>query len=210
MHDPQESHEIQYWISDLGESKILQPGREFREETNANRSYGAVELRAPEVAGSAGWTTLAEVFSFGVIACKLLDIRQSAYDETPSTTFLTSVQSQSPQTVEIADARTDAHIVPTKLKKVLSACLRRDATRRPGMNKATTYLDDISDELMSARPERDRSQVECTYWDWNKALARAQSGSRSLATTPQDRSRGPLPIDSIERQFVELTKGLDL
>jgi serine/threonine protein kinase len=82
-HDPDNPHEYGFLITDIGEGKILREGKEFADVSDHLASYGSIDFRAPEVHGSDGWTPKAEVFSFGVIACKIFRIRQYACTAAP-------------------------------------------------------------------------------------------------------------------------------
>lgn len=153
------SDELAYLISDFGEGKMLSD----RELDIAGESIGAKQFRAPEIRGGKGWTAKADVFAFGVLTCKLLDMRAQICSEIDSTANSEGQESQ------------DWHALPRSLKEVLEACLRPEPHHRPDIRRVVLFLDEISVSLIDDDPEM-------AIWDWSDALAQA----RNLALDDED------------------------
>lgn len=145
-NDPQIPHEFSYIITDIGEGKVLSPEKTFVDPMRARSSYGYVDTRAPEVQGHSGWSTKAEVFSFGVIACGILDSKIDIPVELPEWA-LQEVKEQlgkeelTPELVH--------RIVPLGLAKIIHSCLAHYPDERPTMREVVFTLDDLSTAFFS-------------------------------------------------------------
>ena len=143
---------------------------------------GAKQFRAPEIRGGKGWTVKADVFAFGVLACKLLDLRVQVCGHS---TQETSVLAQPESTPYVRS-------IPERLKKPLDACMSREPDERPSMRSVIRILDDFSVDLLSKEPMM-------VMWDWNKTLADARSlGSGWL---PGDEDYGSLASIFMSNSF---------
>jgi protein tyrosine kinase len=144
--DASNPHSYSFLISDIGEGKMLRQGQEFRDPSNHLASYGAVEFRAPEVRGGEGWTTNAEVFSFGVIACKVLQIRNAVCTAAPPNNLVAKLRRKSHRS--LLDAETMTYFVPSILREAIGPCLEYLPVRRPTMRQVVQLLDDLSVEFV--------------------------------------------------------------
>lgn len=184
-HDPEFPHEFGFLITDIGEGKILREGREFVDLSDHVASYGAVDFRAPEVHGSEGWTTKAEVFSFGVIACKVFRNRQYACTAAPSVWVLEQLQGNG-QHVEQKTTTTGSPIVPSKLRKIIEPCLSYSPDARPTMREVVRQLDDFSLDLVIDKDEgytEEDLDIEWSHWDWEDSLRRGLSSQKAEPRT---------------------------
>lgn len=175
--DPIE-HEFSYIITDLGEGKDLSQSSVQASNADHWASYGAVDYRAPEVNGSAGWSTKAEVFSFAVIAMKILDCRRFTCKSPPPDWVLQQLETTLP--LIRSDSELQAQIVPYALMEILEPCLDLDPNQRQEMHPVVLELDDLSMDFFSEDPNRFDDPdlpVEWTVWKWN--AIRARSGGRS-------------------------------
>lgn len=196
-HDFRYPHEYKYLISDVGEGKILREGVEIQHPSDHLASYGAIEFRAPEVYGGEGWTTKAEVFSFGVIATKIMQARRIACAADPPSWVPKSV-------LDAGKHMKPVELVPVAFKTAIERCLQFSPDKRPTLREVVRQLDDLSDDFLPVTnsdagslndpaegivpsPETYEDEpldVQWTYWDWKKTL--------QLARKPKDNLNGRL------------------
>jgi serine/threonine protein kinase len=146
-NDVEIPHAFNYLISDLGEGKQLtQQLTSLMSSQTAFASYGAIDFRAPEqLQGLPNKDAFAaEVFTFGVVACKLLNCRSLVSSvEIPSHIRA----SASEDIVELNHKKTgkkelqDGHIVPRTIRSVISRCLSHRGFDRPDMSHILNELD---------------------------------------------------------------------
>jgi serine/threonine protein kinase len=164
-NDPQLPHEYSCMITDFGEGKVLKPGQEVRDPIHHRASYGAVEFRAPEVHGNQGWSTKAEAFSFGVIACKIMECRRDICTAPPPEWVLSEVE------VKHHDLRQNAYIVPAGLKSTIEPCLSYSPDDRPSIKEVVDALNGLMiDFTADSKHKEDKRKVKWVYWQWNESL----------------------------------------
>jgi hypothetical protein len=209
--DPSHPQEFDYVVTDIGEGKVFQTQEQDLLSVDHWASYGATDFRAPEVNGRRGWSTKAEVFSFGIIATTILDCRRFSCTFPPPTWVLEKLQktyplmSQNPVMV--------AHIIPQSLKDVLETCLQSDAAERPEIRPVVRSLDNTSMEFFSEDPDRFEKpdlQIEWTIWPWNETKVQ---GRRGVRTAPENRpgeetDEGITP--SVDDEFADYTDAPDM
>ncbi|KAN0066969.1 Protein kinase-like domain containing protein [Elaphomyces granulatus] len=165
-NDPQHPHEYSCMITDFGEGKVLKPGQEKRDPTDHHASYGVLEFRAPEVHGNQGWSTKAEAFSFGVIACKIMECRRRVCTTPPPEWVLSEVE------VKHHDLRQNvdmiAHIVPARLKSTIEPCLSYSPDDRPSMREVVDALDDLTIDFTA--DSEGKRKVKWVCWRWDESL----------------------------------------
>ena len=156
-------------VTDIGEGKILET-RDI--ETSAGASYGCSEFRAPEVHGVQEWSPAADVFSFGVLCCKVLDLWAEV--------CRTPIPDKLRQLVPCSHGET---LVPKEITKVVEGCLSRVPAERPSIRSVTMDLDRLFTNFYSesednsplrGEPEGLQEQIEWSRFTWRKALAIAQ------------------------------------
>jgi len=183
-NDPRNPHEYDYIITDIGEGKVLNPDKEVIDLTKPRLSYGAVDFRAPEVHGQTGWSTKAEVFSFGVISCKILDCKSLA-PMFPPDWVLSEVQEQHPGQAFSMDMI--AHIVPAGLKKVIEACLSYSIEDRPSMRDTVLALDEVTSGFTSDSMKLNgKRKIRWMYWNWNESLTHGRKGTAKRDSDSRD------------------------
>jgi Protein tyrosine and serine/threonine kinase len=156
-------------ISDIGEGKILNQSQEFRDSSSPRASYGAVDFRAPEVYDSEGWSPKAEVFSFGVIACKIMQCRRYECISATPAWVISQVEEQYPGLGQ--DEEMMAHIVPAGVRKALEPCLSYSPDDRPFMKDVVLQLDKFSEEFLNDDGEycEDDVHIRWIYWNWSES-----------------------------------------
>ena len=153
-------------LTDMGEGKTL---NKRNVETPAGASYGCSEFRAPEVHGAQSWSSAADVFSFGVLCCKTLELRARVCQ--------TSLPSNSHHLLSFPN-RDD--IVPAEIAEIIEGCLRHAPSERPGMYMVMMELDSLSRKIPDEEREQKCGQAELlkqlqwSDWNWKQALAVAQ------------------------------------
>jgi hypothetical protein len=168
-NDPHFNHEFDYMISDMGEGKALNPDAEKVDLARAHASYGAVEFRAPEVHGNDGWSFEAEVFSFGVIATKVLNCRQFSCNEPPPESILSRVKPY--RDGESLPSDPTDYIVPTEIRKAIEPCMSHFPNRRPTMRKVVHALNDVFPAALPGDPKLEHNnKIKWTYWRWTDSL----------------------------------------
>jgi serine/threonine protein kinase len=173
-------HAFNYLISDLGEGKQLTqqlPGMTSSETAFA--SYGAIDFRAPEqLQGLPNIDAFAaEVFTFGVVACKLLNCRSLVSSvEIPSYIRASAAE----DIAELNHRRTekkelqDGHIVPRAIRRVISSCLSHRGCDRPDMSHVLDELEDITSTFTEDNMEQQAGRtVDWCYWDWEATFRAA-------------------------------------
>jgi Protein tyrosine and serine/threonine kinase len=207
-NDAQYPHEYDYIITDIGEGKVLSPEKVVMGPTNARSSYGAVDFRAPEVHGHTGWSTKAEVFSFGVIACKILDCKSLIPTTTPNW-VLSEAREKLPQA--LTNLEMTVYVVPAGLKKVVEPCLSNLLEDRPSMKDTVLALDDVADDFTSDTMDPGgKRKIKWVYWNWRETLARGRKGTieRSHSREKQDVGGG---VDNEEDEnFEEFAKPMEI
>jgi serine/threonine protein kinase len=165
-----EDHAI---VTDIGEGKIL----DIRDiDTSAGASYGCSEFRAPEVHGGQGWSSAADVFSFGVLCCKVLELRGQVCARVPIPTILQ-------QAIPLSDGE---EIAPKDFAEAVKSCLSSDPGLRPSIRSVITHLDDLTGDFfyeedgyssrraLKEQPEELLDQIEWSPLNWRQALATAR------------------------------------
>lgn len=165
--DPEYPIELQFMISDIGEGKVLRPEAEKADPTGHRASYGAVDYRAPEIERGEPYTPSSDVFSYGVIACRIMDCRRAACKAPPQEEVLADVEKRLPEFKR--DTEHIAYIVPKLLKKEIEPCLAGNPEARPKMRPVALGLDDCTMQFFS-------DKVQWTYWNWDESLAEARKG----------------------------------
>jgi hypothetical protein len=175
-NDVKISHEYQYLLSDLGEGKVLRDEPELNDQTAHHASYGAIDPRAPEVRGNHGWSPAAEVFSYGVIACKILDLRSYFSSGEPPKDILDELE---PEFHGISkDPRMISMIVPTGIREAVEPCLSHLPEGRPPIAQVSRVFSQLLTSFTGDRmyPE-DEKRVRWTYWDWGMTLRAGRIGT---------------------------------
>jgi serine/threonine protein kinase len=207
-NDAQCPHEYDYIITDIGEGKVLSPEKVVMGPMNARSSYGAVDFRAPEVHGHTGWSTKAEVFSFGVIACKILDCKSLIPTTTPDW-VLSEAREKLPQA--LTSLEMTVYVVPAGLKKVIEPCLSNLPEDRPSMKDTVLALDDVAEDFTSDTMDPGgKRKIKWVYWNWRETLARGRNGTieRSHSREKQDVGGG---VDNEEDEnFEEFAKPMEI
>ncbi|KAH8592166.1 hypothetical protein B0O99DRAFT_247267 [Bisporella sp. PMI_857] len=209
-HDPHHPHEYDYIITDIGEGKVLSPEKAVMGPTNTRSSYGAVDFRAPEVHGHTGWSTKAEVFSFGVIACKILECKSLIPTTTPDW-VLSEAQENLSQALTSSDMI--AHIVPAGLQKVIERCLSNLPEDRPSMRDTVLELDDITGNFTSDTMDPGgKRRITWVYWNWSETLARGRRRNTDIRNHSRDRQDmgGRRGDNEEDDNFEEFAKPMDI
>ncbi|KAH7220410.1 kinase-like domain-containing protein [Fusarium redolens] len=196
-NDVEIPHAFNYLISDLGEGKQLtQQLTSLMSGETAFASYGAIDFRAPEqLQGLPNIDAFAaEVFTFGVVACKLLNCRSLVSSvEIPSHIR----DSASEDIAEFNHKKTekkelqDGHIVPRAIRRVISRCLSRRGVDRPDMNHILNELEDITSDFTEDNMDGQAGRtVDWCYWDWEATFRAALSdGDSDLNSDSSESSR---------------------
>ncbi|KAH8689276.1 kinase-like domain-containing protein [Phaeosphaeriaceae sp. PMI808] len=187
-NDPTYPHEYSYLIGDIGEGKILSTTHEVKSAMDHWASYGAIEFRAPEIFGPRGWSTKAEVFSFGIIASKILECRRFVCPASPPEWALSELEHCYPGIRQDQDMM--AHVVPDSLKKAIEPCLSYSPNDRPTMKNVVHALDDMSSEFWTEdfSVSEDNRKVKWTYWAWDESKKYGRI-SRPSHSESEDTSR---------------------
>lgn len=159
-------------VTDIGEGKILDT-RDV--DVAAGASYGCSEFRAPEVRGVQGWSSAADVFSFGVLCCKVLELRINVCNAT-----LPGKLQQLAQNSDVED------LMPKEIATILQSCLSRTPSDRPGIRSVIKGLNRLSQDFwyeekgytahaaLRDEPEELLNQIQWCLFNWEEALAIAQ------------------------------------
>ncbi|KAI1827712.1 kinase-like domain-containing protein [Xylaria intraflava] len=171
--DPNIPHEYNYLIGDLGEGKKLDASAS--REASQHASYGAVDYRAPEQSesgfdhNSLSAGMVAEVFSFGKLACKLLEWHVNfspPRDSIPDEVLADVSGSCTPEDLsEELD-----FLVPTTIRDTIGLCLTQFPGMRPRMEEVQNDLEYLWCDLRedhSADREEDL-KVKWCIWNWEK------------------------------------------
>lgn len=160
-------------VTDIGEGKILDT-RDI--DTSAGASYGCSEFRAPEVHGVQGWSSAADVFSFGVLCCKILELRAEICAPVPIPTKLQP-------SIPLSDGE---EIAPKEFTEVVESCLSSDPGLRPSIRSVITHLDRLTQDFfyeengysprraLKEQPEELLNQIEWSRLNWRQVLAAAR------------------------------------
>lgn len=145
----------------MGEGKHLDRDREVM--TAAGASYGCRDFRAPEIRGSQGWTTKADVFSFGIICCKVIELHARI------------CTASVPKALRklIPDALHEK-VMPERLKIVVENCLKRSPSERANIRPMITLLDELSLDFTIEKEDGPGTKIKWTTWDWRGAKAAAR------------------------------------
>lgn len=199
-NDPEIPHEFGFLITDIGEGKILHEGKTFVDLSDHVESYGAVYFRAPEVHGDHGWTTKAEVFSFGAIACKVFENRQNYCTAVPLPWILEQTHNND-RLVNVRLPITIEHIVPAGLREIIEPCFSHDPDARPTMREVVHRLDDLSLEFFVDKDEGETEEpleIEWLYWNWEGSLEQGRSEPITESVETEEdafRERVPWSLD---------------
>lgn len=183
--EPTKPYQYNYLLTDIGEGKMLDSKQEIHDPTAHIASYGAKDFRAPEIRGSQNWSTEAEVFSFGVIMCKILDRRRLDCQSAPPNHVTAEVGKLRAGLIH----RVEQHgqIVPSDLMEIGKRCLSRLPSERPSARDITRVLDDlfmhIGADMESNGEER---RVVWAIWNWNESLACGRRGPQQRADDTDD------------------------
>jgi len=164
----------------MGEGKVLQDNfcenRVFR-----GASYGCKDFRAPEIRGDRGWSSSADVFAFGVLLCRTLELRQHICKEKqPDTTIFTRRTSSGDlEQEEVKNKTWDDLSMPDTLALIIRASLQRDPDKRPDAKTICQNLNKLEATFSSF-----------AYWlygppiwtelDWRDILASANKHERKM------------------------------
>ena len=200
-NDPMHPLEYHYMLSDVGEGKMLNPSSADPILPEGHyASYGNPHYRAPEVNGPSGWTKAADVWSFGMICVKLLEMRRSNCGDSSKIPpwVLEAVQEQHPNKNFSLLSQDVGFIVPLSLKRVLEPCFRHDSDERPDVHTVALGLDEVSMEFYTEDKEllEQNRNVKWTYWNWNEAKAVGLKGKEPVMGTGKDSL--DLSLDIIE------------
>ena len=188
-------HEFTYLISDVGEGKLLRLGSEMNDSSSRRASYGASEFRAPEVQSGQGWSTKAEVFSFGVIACKVLNCRLDVSKERPPEEILSFLEKEFPMAEKTSEMA--AQVVPAAVKKAIEPCLSDSPTTRPDMKAVVRALEDLLRDIdFDIFPEEEK-RLRWTYWDWNQSCYEGRRRTTSAIGRASTESFNTGDIDNL-------------
>ncbi|KAF5720072.1 Ypk2p [Fusarium mundagurra] len=180
-NDPINPFEYQYMLSDVGEGKMLNPyGTDPNLPEGHYASYGNPQYRAPEVNGSSGWTKAADVWAFGMLCVKLLEMRRSIcgdWSKIPPW-VLDVLQKQHPDKDFSPSSRDVGFIAPWALNRCLEPCFRHDPDERPDIHTVALGLDEVSSEFYVEDKEQleQNKNVKWSYWNWNKTRAAGIKG----------------------------------
>ncbi|KAF4502232.1 serine threonine kinase [Fusarium agapanthi] len=157
-------------------------------------NYGAIDFRAPEqILGLPNVHAFAaEVFTFGVVACKLLNCRSLVSSvEIPSHIR----DSASEDIAELSHTTTgkeelqDGHIVPRAIRRIISRCLSHRGFDRPDMSHVLDELEDITSTFTEDNMERQEGRtVDWCYWDWEATFRAALSDGDSDSNSASSQS----------------------
>lgn len=139
-------------ITDLGEAKRYDlPDDEMAAH---NASYGARNARAPEIRGAFGWSTQAEIYSFGVICCDIIEARARYFKgEVPEMVGRHFMK---------GGEGVEGDIVPSRLKRILRECLRMEPDERALLSSVTEALTTLVLKFIEPSGEEDDPGV---YWN---------------------------------------------
>ncbi|KAI1426560.1 kinase-like domain-containing protein [Xylaria sp. FL1777] len=195
--DPNMPHQYRYMLGDLGEGKRLDPS--ITGQGNPHASYGAVDYRAPEQFESGfdnnnlSAAMAAEVFSFGKLACKLLEWHTNCLpprESIPSEVLMSVGSSFSPGNLpEELD-----FLVPTKIRDTIGLCVSQFPWMRPRMHEVQRNLEDLWSDLKyddSADREGD-FKVKWCLWNWEKA---GTAGAVNIGGDSEENSPAVDPYD---------------
>ena len=142
----------------------------------SSASYGYSEFRAPEVHGVQGWSSAADVFSFGVLCCKVLELRAEICAAVPIPTKLQ-------QLIPLSDGD---EIAPREFTEVVEGCLRSDPGSRPSIRSVIARLDRLTTAFfyeengysqrtaLKEQPQELLNQIEWSHLNWKQILAAAR------------------------------------
>ena len=121
------------------------------------------------------------MFSFGVIACKILQCRRYECISATPAWVISQVKERYPGLGE--DAETASHIVPIGLRKLLEPCLSYLPDDRPFMKDVVRQLDNFSREFLNDEGEycEDDVHIRWTYWDWVESKKNGSHPKRVLS-----------------------------
>lgn len=143
----------------------------------AGASIGARDFHAPEVHGTRGWTTAADVFALGVVACKVLDMRVTYGRDK-------EVPRDVAKRVSCSNVVRDEQIVPSRLKDIISRCLSFRPEDRPLSKDVVDELDELGDDFLAEREAREE-KVRWATWDWWETFEEARSSKAGQNTGRQ-------------------------
>ncbi|TGJ86305.1 hypothetical protein E0Z10_g2459 [Xylaria hypoxylon] len=195
--DPNIPHQYKYILGDLGEGKRLDPSA--TRQGNPHASYGAADYRAPEQFESGfdnnnlSAAMTAEVFSFGKLACKLLEwhVNFSPLRESiPSEVLMDVGSSCSPEDIsEELD-----FIVPTTVRDTIGLCISHLPAMRPRMQEVEQNLEDLWCDLKydNSDDREGEFKVKWCIWDWGKV---GNAGTANLRGDSEEISSVVDPYD---------------
>ncbi|KAI1352333.1 kinase-like domain-containing protein [Xylaria sp. FL0043] len=171
--DPNIPHEYHYMLGDLGEGKRLDASTTGEGDPHA--SYGAADYRAPEQLESSfdrnnlSAAMAAEVFSFGKLACTLLDWHASCLphrESIPTEVLLSLSNTHSP-----GDLSEELRfLVPTAIRDTIGLCLSQFPGMRPRMEEVQYSLEDLWSDLKEDDSDDREGDfgVKWCLWDWGR------------------------------------------
>lgn len=117
-------------LSDLGEGKLLDDGRET--VAVGAMSYGAGEFKPPEVRGRQGWTTKGDVYSMGVMMKKAEENeRNRRWDQ------------ERQEGSGGGEMIVDRFKVPTAFREIWRRCVKQDPGARPSARRVALDLEKL-------------------------------------------------------------------
>ncbi|KAF2971790.1 hypothetical protein GQX73_g1784 [Xylaria multiplex] len=171
--DPNIPHEYDYMLGDLGEGKKLDPSATG--QWNYYASYGAIDYRAPEQFET-GFDNnnlfaamAAEVYSFGKLACKLLECHMNCTllcESIPNEVLMDASSSFSPEEL----AQELEFLVPTTIRDTVGLCLSQLPAMRPHMEEVGRNLEDLWCDLKEDDSDNreEEFKVKWCLWNWKK------------------------------------------
>lgn len=165
----------------------------MNDSSSRRASYRASDFRASEVQIGQGWSTKAEVFPFGFIACKVLNYRLAVSKERPPKEILSFLEEE----LRMAQKTSEliAQILPAAFKKAIEPCLSDSPTARPDMKAVVRALEDLFLDFDISPGEEKR--LRWTYWDWNQSCYEGRRRTTSGIDRASTRSFNTGNIDNL-------------
>lgn len=121
------------------------------------------------------------MFAFGVIGCRLLDLREELCPEKKQGSAISESTDQ-PLRSSGADASVVAEsalAVPLAIAEIITSALSRAPTDRWSIREYVDKLDELSDEFYAERDEPGRDRVQWTTLNWSHVYEQAFSNGHA-------------------------------
>ena len=168
-----------YLISDIGEGKVLRDGQEFQDASSAGHSYSAASFRPPTLLDQATYTAADDVFSFGILVCRIMECRRLVCIAQPSESVLAKLQPTHDGSAGYQNAK--AQVVPVSFKALVSKCISV-VEEKPTMEEICLFLGEVKTNSSDFGRQGLFRTGGWAIWDFQTALLSAQTPS----TTSQD------------------------